>query len=813
MLPILYIEDNRLFDTKGNAYAIYKIDSVPYAYQPNNTRRAIIHNLVRGITSNLTGEFLILLLTKQWSPEQILGKMNTISKHEIWRNHQKEVAKNLQYFLPFNRENLIVVPLGKKKFNIDLEQENVKDFFKQFLAGIKDVKESITPSQETIPLDRLERARRESEEIRTKLSSIGRVTKAKIADIEWWLKRSYFRGLQEPKNVLPMELPYQVTSESGRSILRPTRSIYMSLSDISGKEKATRMEFSHPDGSTSYQTFFTTANILRQPIPEDDPTGFEWIYGILEQNNFPIDCALHLRIDPPNVALSSVKDKKKIAKAQFDEWDEAGEDIPIELEEDLDTVDQLEQKLRAKNPLVFAKIIFGIGADSLDLLRERSTQFKNSASTFHTVVQAPSDMKRMFQAFYPFGESLPKTWEIPMDVGVLGAGVPFGSKSLGDPFGFWLGRLSTGRPVWMDPRRPAQELNSTNAIMIVGTLGSGKSYLMKYLSSMILSWGAKGFLIDPKGDTLPMANMPFSVKVLNFTAQSDTAFSPFRIGGLQDSRAVIEILFNTQDSEERQVLLNEALEEVFKSEKWDMYTFYEILKQNYSKEQDPIKKKEINLVAQRVRLMQQHEIGKMFFGRDTGEEAFKDDFVIAITRGLPLPDKTTPKERWTENERYAGAIMYSVATLGLRNLMSFPRSVLKYLAIDESWVLRRFEQGTKLLNEALRFSRSENLIPIIASQNATDFVARENEEDLTGLFAWKFMLHLESESQVEASLKILGMTDSISKDWVNRFARYSNGYGLVRDPEGRIGEMQVEVIPNRQLDRYFNSTPKEKISE
>lgn len=60
--------------------------------------------------------------------------MNTISKHEIWRNHQKEVAKNLQYFLVFNRENLIVVPLGKK-FNIDLEQEDIKDFFKQFLAG------------------------------------------------------------------------------------------------------------------------------------------------------------------------------------------------------------------------------------------------------------------------------------------------------------------------------------------------------------------------------------------------------------------------------------------------------------------------------------------------------------------------------------------------------------------------------------------------------------------------------------------------------------------------------------------------------
>jgi len=149
-----------------------------------------------------------------------------------------------------------------------------------------------------------------------------------------------------------------------------------------------------------------------------------------------------------------------------------------------------------------------------------------------------------------------------MDPGVLGASVPFGSKSLGDPSGFLLGRLNTGRVVWMDPRRPAQELNSPSAVMVVGTLGSGKTVTLKYMMSTLLSWGAKGFLIDPKGDSDALAELPFQTRVLRFTPDSDTQFSPFRVGNIQDARAIIELLFNPRSNEVRQIVLNTAIEEV-----------------------------------------------------------------------------------------------------------------------------------------------------------------------------------------------------------------------------------------------------------
>jgi hypothetical protein len=50
------------------------------------------------------------------------------------------------------------------------------------------------------------------------------------------------------------------------------------------------------------------------------------------------------------------------------------------------------------------------------------------------------------------------------------------------------------------------------------------------------------------------------------------------------------------------------------------------------------------LIAERVRLMREHEIGRLFFGRDTGETIFDHDLVTAIVRGLTLPDKSVPRK-------------------------------------------------------------------------------------------------------------------------------------------------------------------------
>lgn len=38
MIPVLYIEDNRIFDVHGQAYAVYKVVQKSYAFQPDHIK-------------------------------------------------------------------------------------------------------------------------------------------------------------------------------------------------------------------------------------------------------------------------------------------------------------------------------------------------------------------------------------------------------------------------------------------------------------------------------------------------------------------------------------------------------------------------------------------------------------------------------------------------------------------------------------------------------------------------------------------------------------------------------------------------------
>jgi len=360
MLPISYIEDNRIFDTSGRAYAVFKIASQPYAFQPKHMRLQVIDRVTRAM-SGLAGEFWIYLLTQQWSIDQVLRSMRGLSQHSLWKEHQDEVRDVLGHRLPFHRVNLIVIPLGRKRVTVELTTDNWREWLRQATAGVTDVKNRLVMGQEVISEEKLEAARQESDEWFIKLQPIGKVERVRLRDVEWFLKRSYFRGLPEPKMVLPDPLPVQVITRGRQGWVRPHRAMFLALSDVLCHEKPNHMIIEYPDGPKSHQTFFTTVGVPN-PIDDRDPTGFEWMYGVLEQLPYPVDAALHVRVEDPHEALAHLQKKKKTAESQYREWADNNEDIPLELEEDMATVDVLEKKLRSRQPLVHTQVVFGVGA-------------------------------------------------------------------------------------------------------------------------------------------------------------------------------------------------------------------------------------------------------------------------------------------------------------------------------------------------------------------------------------------------------------------------------------------------------------------
>jgi hypothetical protein len=834
MMPVLFMEDNRVFDISGDSYAIFRIHSHPYAFMPILQKSRLIRDGERAFSS-FVSDYHLYLLSKQLSIKQLRQEMQNISRLPGWTRQTDITLDSFEKRTPFERVNLIAVPL-KKRMPSTVKETEISEIIVERLRniwrGIQDVKGKFARMDLVIPQDVLESSRQQAKELYDdKLRPFHELEPATIHEVEWWLKKGYFRGLGDPELQIPSPFPAQVVSRSGQSVVRPTRTALLTLSNNAIREKRHYLKIHHGLEEESFQSFYTALHVPNL-VDHQTPVGYDWLFRMLESARFPIDVAMHIRVENADEAKPKVDRKNKIAKSQINEY-RGGEDeddtdeynqskVPEELLEEMESVSSLRRKFRNNQPLMYTTTIFGFGTDSYEELRQKMQDFKTAAkSAGITVINPPTDMKKMWQAFYPFGTALPSEWEIPMDPGILAAAVPFGVRMLGDPIGFHLGKLLTGRPVFMKPDRPILELQKTAAILICGSLGSGKTVLMKYIVYHLLQMGAYCFTNDPKGDWAVFFQHPEIKavgKLISFTPDSDTTFTPFRLAKTkancyEAAFGVLELIFNQDNTEIRNTLLGEAISQVFAGEKWDMFEFEKVVHDRIENETSQKRKEEFELIASQLKSLRDHSIGRMVYGEDTGSHLFEEKrFVCAITRGLSLPGRTAKRYEWNYNERLSVAMLYAIITLALRYLMQLPQNVLKGLAWEEFWFLKRFERGRQLYNEALRLSRSEKMIPIMATQNPTDVEASDDpdDDDITGLFGWKFMLRLQSKPQVRYGLHtLMDMPDEDIDDWVGVFSdKYSDGKGLVRDPEGRIGEMQVEIL-DPHLFKYLKSTPPE----
>ncbi|OAB28406.1 ATP-binding protein [Paenibacillus macquariensis] len=824
MIPISYIDESRVFDTRGNAYAYYILEGSMYAFVSLQKKISEIKRTNFALMSHI-GEYDIFLLAKQLSVEQIGKEISKNSKDPWW---QRQVGLTKQYIdkeRPFDRVNVLCFPL-KKTSN---REEGVKPVIKGIWAGVKDFRNKANIFEEKVTLNQsdIDDAYQQSEKLLKSINFRG-LRVATLEETEWCLKKGYFRGIGDPGSLIPSPFPVQVITPGKDRVVRPNRSVLMTLTEGKMHEFTKHIEIKHFDNEVSYQSFLPVLNVPTD-INDNNPTGREWIYGVLERLKFPIDCAIHVRMESHSTAKLKVEKKNKRAKEQAKEWHSAGSDeddffgqsdIPEELLDDLEAIDELRKKFRERQPLAFIKVVFALGANSLDLLNSRIRELKESAEDKELImIQPTAEMRELFQAFYPFGNEISSNYEMAMDPGVLAAGVPFGVRKLGDPSGFVLGNLLTEKSVFMDPVRPMTVLNRSGAVLISGTLGAGKTFLMKLLMAHLLMWGAYGFTNDPKGDWKRFCEHPKIrpiSRIISFTPGSNTLFTPFRLGQTKAQcydagLGMMEIILNGKNIEYRNLVIIEALNQMYQTEEWDMHNFYRIMKDIAKNHKNQLDREHAHYMARFINTLPNHGIGRMIFGRDDGKHIFEDKrFVVTITRGLTLPSRGVQRESWNQGESLSVAMMYAILTLGMRYLTSLPNNTLKGLAWEEYWYLKTFDKGIQLYNEALRLSRSEKMVVIMGSQNATDAKMEnaDEAEDLTGMFGWKFMLRLDSINQVKYALHdLMDMPDERPEDWMETFSEeYCNGKGLVRDPEGNVGEMQVIAL-DPELIPYLTSTP------
>lgn len=169
------------------------------------------------------------------------------------------------------------------------------------------------------------------------------------------------------------------------------------------------------------------------------------------------------------------------------------------------------------------------------------------------------------------------------------------------------------------------------------------------------------------------------------------------------------------------------------------------------------------------------------------------------TPGLILPEPGTERAAYTRTERVSVATLALVAALALR-LISGDRSRHKLVLLDEAWALFASSQGRALLNRLVRLGRAFNATILLVTQRVEDL------GELSQLVGVTLLFGQDSVRAAATGIEEIGL-DPEEGGLARRMTEFRRGRCLMRDLEGRVGEVQVD--PSPELLAALDTTPGE----
>jgi hypothetical protein len=193
-------------------------------------------------------------------------------------------------------------------------------------------------------------------------------------------------------------------------------------------------------------------------------------------------------------------------------------------------------------------------------------------------------------------------------------------------------------------------------------------------------------------------------------------------------------------------------------------------------------------------------LARLCFASRTSPALTPDEHLTILQiRGLAVPHADTNPAEFTVADRLAIAVMYLVTAFAGR-LAEAARAQAKAIVLDEAWALTGSRQGRALVQRLARTGRSKNTALVLVSQNASDFLGPEVQNN----FSAKFAFRSTQEEEVVDVLRLLGAEPS--HEHVRAVRALRNGECLFADVEGRVGTVQIDLV-FRDLALALDTTP------
>lgn len=497
--PLRYARRNVLIGAGGQAAAFYRAETTSYPFASVADKWALLRRIER--FAHLVGaDFSIWRVNRAYPAERYAEGLaeSANSRHadpNAWRayleGHQARLA-GLQSSLS---EVYVAVCLGERPQghlrSLGRARRRVEE-----LAGVG-APRPISRSE----LEELAGAERRCLE---RLGGLLGLRRASTTELQWLLRRAACRGVAEPvleANWEP-DAVVEVDGEGERS-WRPLghdlwRCANAPMSEDPGEPPSLAVE---AEEGTSFQAFLCAGSLAEEA---GFPGPAELLHAPFEDAGFPADAVLHAQWIGNREALGQVR--KRIIDAEH-AWREQAEGAQAgpewRTEEDRELAREYEAVLQssAHPPMLRAYLGVAVGAPDRKELERRVEVLRERFG--EVALHRPRGLQHRF-----FFDHLPRAdagsladYRQQMTVEQLGATVPTATAELGSRTGPYLGYVPTGarRPVRYDPTE-APRTSRPSAVLLAGTLGSGKT-----VAAQAISYGAerRGSLVvdfDPKPD-------------------------------------------------------------------------------------------------------------------------------------------------------------------------------------------------------------------------------------------------------------------------------------------------------------------------
>jgi hypothetical protein len=796
--PLRYARRNVLIGPGGEAAALYRADAIAYPFLPTARKWALLHRLER--FAHLAGaDFALWRVQRSFPAERYPAELADLldAEHgdpEAWRRyltgHEARLG-DLGSHLP------------EIYLAVSLRQDSDGPSALRSFGRARRRAEELAGVGGPRPVSGAELEALAGVEQRTfeRLSGAVALQRASTRELQWLLRRAACRGVAEPaldRHWEPDALV--VVAPDGSAAYEPLECDLWRCADAPATEDPGQPPslVVEAEEGTAYQSFLCAGSLAEEA---EFPGAAELLFDPLE-GGFPVDAVLYAQWIGNREALGQVRKRILDVEHAYREQLEGASGPGVLAEEDRELAREYEAILQssAHPPMLRASLSLAVGAPDRSELERRVTALRERFG--EVALHRPRGLQHaLFLDHLPQpGDCSVPDYRQQMTVEQFGAMVPTASSEVGSPDGIYLGHTPQGRPVRYDPTE-APRTARPSGVLLAGTLGSGKTIAAQAIAFAAQRRGSLVVDFDPKPDhgldRVPELSGEIEVLELSGDPEHRGKLDPLAIGlpELREELAasyLIELLRDPPPAWENAV--DRAVRDAVRAGKRSLMCVVERLRRS-----DVDAGRE---AGEALDVLSDFGLARLGFApssQEGAQPAASEASVITIrTPGLSLPDPGASRETYSRRERISVATLSLVAAQALR-LVSTNRQRHKIVLLDEAWFFLSSVQGRALLNRVIRLGRAFNATVLVATQRLADL------GDLSELFGVYLLFGQETEAEARMGLVQVGLDSEAPL--ANRITEYRQGLCLMRDLDGRVGEVQIDLVFGDLLAALDN-TPK-----